>query len=152
MVVRHLKPKTIQDVNPDGTITLDESFFENKNFELDIDLSNGTGAKDGDSFMFRVRSKASIEYKVGDTGERKEILFETDDSLSDIIRRINDDSSLGVRADVLNDGSPTNPYRLILTSETEGRTGQINILNNGTDIVLDGLNVEEPHNDSLTYR
>ena len=139
------------NINGNGETTLTEGFFENKNFEVDIDLDQGGGAKDGDTFMFRVRSKASLEYRVGDTGERKEIIFETEDSLSEVIRRINDDSSLGIRADVLNDGSPTNPFRLILTSETEGRTGQINILNNGTDIKMDGLNVEPPHNDSLTY-
>ena len=132
-----------------GSIALDSvGFFEDKGVELTM---NVTGAKDGDSFMFRARSKASLEYKVGDTGERKEIIFETEDTLSEVVNKINDDSDLGIRADILNDGSPTNPFRLILTSSTEGRAGEINILNNGTDIVLEGLNVETPHNDSLTY-
>ncbi len=136
----------------DGTITLDAgTYFEGKGISLTMDVSNGGGAKDGDSFMFRARAKASLEFQIGDTGERKEILFETEDSLSEIIRKINDDSDLGIRADVLNDGSPSNPFRLILTSLTEGRTGEIQILNNGTDIELEGLNVEEPHSDSLTY-
>ena len=92
--------------------------------------------------MFRVRGKSSIEYKIGDTGERKEIIFETDDTLSEIVRKINDDSDLGIRADILNDGSPTDPYRLILTSLEEGRTGEINILNNGTDIIMEGLTLK----------
>ena len=140
---------TDQATDANGVIILDSAgFFEGKGVELTMNVDD---AKDGDSFMFRARSKASLEYKVGDTGERKEIIFETEDTLSEIASKINDDADFGIRADVLNDGSPTNPFRLILTSSTEGRAGEINILNNGTDIVLEGLNVETPHNDSLTY-
>ena len=95
--------------------------------------------------------KASIEYRIGDTGERKEILFETEDTLSEIARKINEESDLGIRGDILNDGSPTDPFRLILTSLTEGRAGEINILNNGTDIAMNGLSFEDAHNDSLTF-
>lgn len=144
----------LSDADNDGVITLGgdpKHFGAGTNIEVDINVAATNGPKDGDSFMFRVRAKASLEYKVGDTGERKEIIFETEDTLSEIVRKINDDADLGIRADILNDGSPTDPFRLILTSLEEGRAGEINILNNGTDILLEGLSFEDPHNDSLTY-
>jgi flagellar capping protein FliD len=70
-----------------------------------------------------------------------------------LVRAINDDSSLGLRADILNDGSSTEPYRLILTSLTEGRDGHIDILHNSIENVidLDGVNIEEPAADSSSY-
>lgn len=142
----------VTDADNDGIITLNDTHFgAGSDIEVDIDLSENNGPKDGDSFMFRVRAKASIEYRIGDTGERKEILFETEDTLSEIARKINEESDLGIRGDILNDGSPTDPFRLILTSLTEGRAGEINILNNGTDIAMNGLSFEDAHNDSLTF-
>ncbi len=80
------------------------------------DLASGTLKKD-DQFSFQVRAKASIDFKLGLTGERKRIEFDNTATLKELAQQINADSTaLGIRADILNDGSSTNPYRLVLTS------------------------------------
>jgi flagellar hook-associated protein 2 len=133
-----------------GSATLDTGV----GFDIQFDNLNGNvgDLADNDQFSFRARGKASIELTLGD-GERKEILVESDATLSTLVRAINDDSSLGLRADILNDGSSTEPYRLILTSLTEGRDGHIDILHNSIENVidLDGVNIEEPAADSSSY-
>ena len=133
-----------------GVISLDSAtYFGNNGVSMTINNADNT-MKDGDKLMFRARGKASIEYTVGD-GERKELIIESDDTLSEVVRAINDDADFGIRADILNDGSPTNPYRLILTSLTEGTAGKLDILSNTSIVDLDGVFAESPVSDSLTY-
>ena len=127
----------------------DNNYFNNIGFSVTI--NNASDAmKDGDQFSFRARGKASIEYTVGE-GERQEIIIESDDTLSEVVRAINDNSDFGLRADILNDGSETNPFRLILTSLTEGSAGEIDILSNTSIVGLEGVEAEDPVSDSLTY-
>jgi len=116
---------------------------------MTIDNADNT-MKDGDSVMFRARGKASIEYTVGN-GERKEITLESDETLAEMVKKVNDDQTLGLRADILNDGSASNSYRLLLTSLTEGSGGEINILHNSSAINLDGVSAESPVAQSKTY-
>jgi flagellar hook-associated protein 2 len=106
--------------------------------------------KDGDLVEFRARAKASIEYTVGG-GERKELTIESDESLAELVRNVNENGDLGLRADILNDGSASNPYRLLLTSLTEGSAGEIDILYNSSAIKLDGVSAEAPVAQSSTY-
>ena len=137
-------------VNGDGHIELTSAaHFGNTGVGLLIKNADAT-MKDGDEIMFRARSKASIEYTIGD-GSRQEILIESDDTLSELVRAINDDANLGLRADILNDGSTTDPHRLILTSLTDGSSGEIKILANSSIIDLQGTTAEVPVVDSITY-
>jgi flagellar hook-associated protein 2 len=143
--------QTFNNVNVvGGVISLDSAtHFGDNGISVNIDNADAT-MRDGDSFTFRARGAASIEYTVGG-GERKEIGLDSDTTLIELVQKINDDSSLGMRADILNDGSATNPYRLILTSLTEGSSGEIDILSNSSSISLDGVFAESPVAKSLSY-
>lgn len=55
---------------------------------------------------------------------RYSIAIEDGDTLDDVVGKINA-SGAGVTASILNDGSRTNPYRLILSSKATGTAGQI---------------------------
>lgn len=133
-----------------GKINLDSStYFDNNGLSLTIDNADNT-MKDGDLVEFRARAKASIEYTVGN-GERKEITIESDETLAEMVKKINDDPDSGLRADILNDGSASNPYRLLLTSLTEGSAGEIDILSNTSVINLDGVTAEDPVSNSTSY-
>ncbi len=64
----------------------------------------------------------------------------SDDSLNDIVQRIND-LGIDIDASVLNDGSGTNPYRLNLVSGRSGRAGSI--LVDGADLGIDFVQLSE---------
>lgn len=138
-----------------GKVTLNSAALGNLGMSLELDsLQNGGSGdvtlKKNDQLSFRVRGQASIEYTVGD-GERKELLIGSAMTLSELVRDINEDTTLGLRADILNDGSSTNPFRLILTSLTEGRAGSISVLHNNSVIKLKGVTAETPVLDSGSY-
>jgi flagellar capping protein FliD len=143
--------QTFNGVNiTDGQITLDSAtYFGNNGLSVTIDSADAT-MKDGDQFSFRARGTASLELSIGG-GERREITLDSDTTLIELAQQINDDASLGVRADILNDGSATNPYRLILTSLTEGSDGEIEVLSNSTSISLDGVFAESPVSMSSSF-
>jgi flagellar hook-associated protein 2 len=143
--------KTFSDVAvTDGVVSLDSAtYFGDNGISVQIDNVT-TDMKDGDQFMFRARGTASIEYSIGD-GERRELLLDSDTTLAELVQQVNDDPSSGLRADILNDGSATNPYRLILTSLTEGTDGEIDILSNTSVISLDGVFAESPVAQSSSY-
>lgn len=143
--------QTFSDVNvTDGVISLDSDTYFGKN-GISVQIDNvTTDMKDGDQFMFRARGTASIEYSIGG-GERREILLDSDTTLAELVQQVNDDPSSGLRADILNDGSATNSYRLILTSLTEGSAGEIEILSNSSIISLDGVFAESPVARSASY-
>lgn len=138
-----------------GKVTLNSAALGNLGMSLELaSLQNGGSGdvtlKKNDQLSFRVRGQASIEYTVGD-GERKELLIGSAMTLSELVRDINEDTTLGLRADILNDGSSTNPFRLILTSLTEGRAGSISVLHNDSVINLKGVTAETPVLDSGSY-
>lgn len=138
-----------------GKVTLNSAALGNLGMSLELaSLQNGGSGdvtlKKNDQLSFRVRGQASIEYTVGD-GERKELLIGSAMTLSELVRDINEDTTLGLRADILNDGSSTNPFRLILTSLTEGRAGSISVLHNNSVIKLKGVTAETPVLDSGSY-
>jgi len=138
-----------------GKVTLNSAALGNLGMSLELaSLQNGSSGdvtlKKNDQLSFRVRGQASIEYTVGD-GERKELLIGSAMTLSELVRDINEDTTLGLRADILNDGSSTNPFRLILTSLTEGRAGSISVLHNNSVIKLKGVTAETPVLDSGSY-
>ncbi len=74
----------------------------------------------------------TFEFRVGD-GPNQSIEVDSGTSLRDLAEKINAKGA-GVRADIVNDGSSTNPYRLVLTSENEGTEGLITVTNNDTTL------------------
>ncbi len=73
-------------------------------------VANGDG-----TFVFSVGDGADITVDVTSTTTLRQ--------LSDAINGTN----AGVRADVVNDGTPTNPYRLVLTASSAGDGGAITV-------------------------
>ena len=132
----------------DSVTLTDAGQLDNIGFE--ITMNNLADLKDNDEFTFRARGTRTLEFQVGN-GERQELLIDSETTLSELARQINDDSDLGIRADILNDGSTTNPFRLILTSLTEGRDGEMEILHNSSSINLSGVTAEDPATDSQSY-
>lgn len=63
-------------------------------------------------------------------------------TLRDLADAINA-SDAGVQASIVRDGSPTNPYRLVLTSETEGAGGTITITENDTTLDFANTKIED---------
>lgn len=63
-------------------------------------------------------------------------------TLAQLRDQINQDSQSGVTASVLNDGSPTSPYRLILTSKKTGAANDITISRNDTSLDFTNKQIE----------
>ncbi len=63
---------------------------------------------------------------------------DADDTLTDVRSKIND-LGLDVRATIINDGSGTDPYHLILTSEVTGTQGQLVLDTGSTGLSFDTL-------------
>jgi flagellar hook-associated protein 2 len=133
-----------------GQINLSSAdHFDGNGISLTIENADSS-MKNGDTFSFRAYGQASLEYSIGN-GERKELALSSDETLASLVKKINDDSSLGLRADIMNDGSASDSYRLLLTSLTEGSSGQIDILHNASSINLNGVSAEAPVAQSNTY-
>lgn len=91
----------------------------------------GTAIAAGEGvFSFRVGDGAEVELDVDETT-----------SLQDLADAIND-ADAGVRADIVNDGSAQNPYRLVLTAEEFGQDGRVTVTANDTTLDFDGTHVE----------
>ncbi|MCB9553985.1 MAG: flagellar filament capping protein FliD [Myxococcales bacterium] len=91
----------------------------------------GTAIAAGEGvFAFRVGNGAEVELDVDETT-----------SLQDLADAIND-ADAGVRADIVNDGSAQNPYRLVLTAEEFGQDGRVTVTANDTTLDFDGTHVE----------
>lgn len=88
----------------------------------------------------------TFEFQVGD-GANQSIEVDSGTSLRDLAEKINAKNA-GVRADIVNDGSSTNPYRLVLTSENEGTAGLITVNNNDTTLDFTNPVIEEAAADS----
>lgn len=94
------------------------------------DSATGVAAANG-KFSFRVGN-----------GEVTEIDVTASTTLRQLADAVNA-SDGGVRADIVNDGSPTNPYRLVLTSETEGADGVVTITRNDTTLDFASKRIEQ---------
>lgn len=60
------------------------------------------------------------------------------DTLQDVVEKINS-AGVGVRASVINDGSSSKPYRLVITSDTSGEVGAIGFDGGTSGISLETL-------------
>ncbi|MDH4156824.1 MAG: flagellar filament capping protein FliD [candidate division Zixibacteria bacterium] len=68
----------------------------------------------------------SITIKVGDGSEGTVVIDQTNNSLEGIRKAIND-ARLGVTASIINDGSASSAYRLILSSDNTGLKNRISV-------------------------
>jgi flagellar hook-associated protein 2 len=81
-----------------------------------------------------------FRFTVGD-GAVESIEVGAGTTLRDLADAINDGDT-GVTAAIVRDGSPSNPYRLVLTSETEGAGGTITITENDTSLDFANATIE----------
>ena len=91
--------------------------------------------------------QAATGTNVIDGSFRHSITVAATDTLQDVVDKINA-AGVGVSASIINDGSSSNPYRLMLTSDASGTAGQI-VMDPGTT----GLNMTtfvQPR-DALVY-
>jgi flagellar hook-associated protein 2 len=98
------------------------------------DSSTGIIAGDG-TFSFQV-------------GDEDEAVFDINGSTSlrDLATLIND-GEFGVQADIVNDGSPLNPYRLVLTAKDSGSEGFIVITQNDSTLNYETTSIEAAYTD-----
>lgn len=68
----------------------------------------------------------TIRIQVGDGSDKEIVIDATNNSLVGIKQAIND-ADAGVTASIINDGSSTNPYRLILTADKSGAGNSISV-------------------------
>lgn len=73
----------------------------------------------------------TITIAVGDGSSKTITIDSSNNSLTGIKKAIND-AAVGVTATIVNDGSKSNPYRLVLTGNNTGATNRINISSNLT--------------------
>ncbi|MFW6303065.1 MAG: flagellar filament capping protein FliD, partial [Candidatus Sumerlaeota bacterium] len=84
----------------------------------------------------------SITVQIGSAGART---YELTDSttLLDLRNMINDDAQSDVRATIVNDGSASNPYRLVLSGKTTGSANDIDITASGTSVDFMNKSIED---------
>lgn len=75
----------------------------------------------------------SFSFKVG-SGAIKTLSVTASTTLTQLRDAINSDSTSGVRASIVSDGTGTNPYRLVLTANSTGAANTITILTNNTTL------------------
>lgn len=93
------------------------------------DSSTGIIAGDG-KFAFTIGGEDEVEFDInGSTSLR---------ALATLIN----DGDHGIQADIVNDGSNLNPYRLVLTAQNSGQDGLIEITQNDSTLNFDTTSIE----------
>lgn len=112
----------------DGTLTIDLGTISGGTFD------SGTGKYTGASFA-------------SNGGGPFNITIDSSNNTLDGIRDAINDADIGVNATIVNDGDPTNPYRLVLSSANSGADQSIKVSVTG-DAALSNLISHDPANDS----
>lgn len=81
-----------------------------------------------------------FSFRTGE-GDAVEIDVDATTSLQDLATAINE-ADAGVRADIVNDGSALNPFRLVLTADDAGEAGRVTVLDNDTTLDFENTVVE----------
>ncbi len=101
--------------------------------------SQGIADKDTTSIA---TDTGTFEIKIGD--ETISVDVDSTTTLQQLADKINDATD-SVVASIINDGTPTNPYRLILTSQQIGTENAIQIVNNDTILDFTNKKIEEAY-------
>ena len=83
----------------------------------------------------------TLSFRVGAAGSVKTISVGTSTTLDQLKDSINNTS--GITASIINDGTGSNPFRLILTSDEPGSSNDIIITNDDTDLGFENKKIEE---------
>jgi flagellar hook-associated protein 2 len=82
-----------------------------------------------------------VTIQVG-SGSVRNYTVDASTSMADLRDAINNDTESGVTASIINDGSATNPYRLVITAKNSGAANSITLLNNDTTLDLANKQIE----------
>lgn len=83
----------------------------------------------------------TFSFALGD-GATVSIDVDAGTSLQELVDLINAESGSKVTASIINDGTDSNPHRLVLTSDETGAANRITILNNDTTLELGATTIE----------
>ena len=86
-------------------------------------------------------ASGTLSFRVGAAGSETTINVGTSTTLEQLKDAINNTS--GVTASIIKDGTGSNPFRLILTSDDPGSENDIIITNNDTDLDFNNKKIEE---------
>lgn len=86
-------------------------------------------------------STGSLKFKVGSSGAETSIGVTNSTTLQGLVDKINTENA-DVTASIMNDGTGSNPYRLVLTADNTGSSKTISITQNDTDLDFANKNVE----------
>ena len=89
----------------------------------------------------------NFSFRVGNSGATTTIQVTTATTLQELRDMINE-SGAGITATILNDGTASNPYRLILGSDTTGASNNIQITTNVTQLDFAHKIIEEATSDT----
>jgi flagellar hook-associated protein 2 len=96
-------------------------------------------------------STGNFKFKVGSSGAETNIVVNSTTTLQELTDEINS-SSASVTASIMNDGTGSNPYRLVLTADDSGTSNTIYIEENDTDLDFSLKQVEAAYaNTDNTY-
>lgn len=86
-------------------------------------------------------ASGTFSFKMGIDGETVSIDVDTSTTLADLRNAINTATD-DVTASIVNDGSPTNPYRMVLTGTNTGKENEITIITNDTTLNFSTTEIE----------
>ena len=89
----------------------------------------------------------SFSFQVGD-GDISTINVTSTTTLVQLRDAINSDAASGIRASIINDGTATNPYRIVLTTTATGADNTLTILTNDTTLNFATKSIEAAAADS----
>jgi len=104
---------------------------------------NSTAILDSGSYP----SGGNFSFRIGDSGTFTDIQISTTTTLQELRDMINS-ADAGVSASILNDGTDTNPYRLVLTSDTTGASNDVQVTTNVTQLDFTNKLIEEATSDT----
>jgi len=90
-----------------------------------------------------ISGDGTFQFRLGSSGTLRTINVEDGTTLEELADLIND-SDYGLQASIINDGSSTNPYRLVLSTTDTGLENRLIIENNDTDLNFSTTTIEDP--------
>jgi flagellar hook-associated protein 2 len=92
-------------------------------------------------------SGGTFSFRTGDSGAFTNIQITTSTTLQELKNLINS-AGAGVTATILNDGTDTNPFRLVLTSDTTGASNDVQITTHATQLNFTTKLIEDATTDT----
>jgi len=103
---------------------------------------------DGSTTAAALNIKGDLTGGQIDGSYEKNVAILATDKLNDIVKKIND-AGVGVSATIINDGSPSSPFRISLVSRNSGGSGRLNF--DGSALGITGTTMVEGQDAVLLY-